>query len=178
MNRKGLDFETRFNMNVVKPEDRGGCWVWIGSKANGYGRIYKDGVAMPAHRASYEFYKSVKVPRDLVACHKCDNRWCVNPDHIFIGTHSDNQIDCRDKGRRTYFFFKGHTPHNKKEVCQNGHAMSGDNIGKRAGGRYCLQCSRDRARARRKKARQKPADPTLRKACERASDYKKETHHV
>lgn len=75
------------------------CWHWIG-KTNGlgYGRMSYKGKSSVAHRLSYEAFVG-KIPTGLFVLHKCDNRLCINPDHLFLGTYSDNRIDCLKKGR-------------------------------------------------------------------------------
>lgn len=79
-----------------------GCWVWDKcSSESEYGRFHAYGKCFPAHRFSYELHVG-KIPKGLVACHKCDNPPCVNPNHIFIGTHLDNTIDMHRKGRGRY----------------------------------------------------------------------------
>lgn len=89
--------EIRFFEKVRKTET---CWEWIGSKTtNGYGFFWKDGKRAWAHRASWEIFHKKTIPEGMEGCHKCDNRWCVNPEHIFIGTHKDNMQDCARKGR-------------------------------------------------------------------------------
>jgi len=77
------------------------CWLWVNRKgvpANDYGRINLGNKHLKAHRVSWEIHFGI-IPEGLEICHKCDNPPCVNPDHLFIGTKSDNQKDSWNKGR-------------------------------------------------------------------------------
>lgn len=79
--------------------DSNGCWNWKGAlQAGGYGRVRFRGKYMPLHRASYIIFKG-DIPEDKLACHTCDNRKCVNPDHIYVGTYESNNRDTRDRKR-------------------------------------------------------------------------------
>lgn len=85
-----------------KPEDKG-CWKWTGYRdEDGYGHFQfrHDGkkYKIRAHRAIC-MIAGRRVPPQAVLRHSCDNRWCVNPDHIEFGTHADNVADCVAKGR-------------------------------------------------------------------------------
>jgi DNA-binding XRE family transcriptional regulator len=93
-------------MSRVIPEPNTGCWFWIGAIHNpsGYGRLGiggRNGRDVYAHRLSYELYRG-SIPSGFVVCHKCDDPICVNPDHLFLGTHRDNSNDKCQKGRQLY----------------------------------------------------------------------------
>jgi hypothetical protein len=94
----------RFHAGYVV--DQSGCWVWQKSKTlAGYGKIY-DGRPADAHRVAYELFVG-PIPSRLFVCHRCDTPSCVNPDHLFIGTHADNMKDMHQKGRARTHSLRG-----------------------------------------------------------------------
>lgn len=96
----------RFEEKFI-PEPNSGCWLWVAAiTASGYGNFKIDGGFKGAHRVSYELYKGT-IPDGLQVLHRCDNRCCVNPDHLFVGTQSDNMYDKVAKGRDNHADFSG-----------------------------------------------------------------------
>lgn len=90
----------RLMMYVKKAEN--GCWLWTGATIGpqGYGTFWLDQKQIPAHRASYFLLKGPLLP-GLVVMHSCDDRQCVNPEHLSLGSHEDNMQDMAQKGRST-----------------------------------------------------------------------------
>lgn len=113
--------EDRFWAYVDKGDSPDSCWIWTGTPSSyGYGRFTIRGDEFLAHKLSWEWVNG-PVPDDLCVCHDCpsgDNPLCVNPAHLFLGTHAENRQDCVAKGRQA----KGerHGTHTKPESLARG----------------------------------------------------------
>lgn len=99
-----------------------GCWLWTGQVCkNGYGqyRLTSKGKWHKAHRESLKAFKNLNID-GLGALHICDNKACVNPDHLYAGTQKDNVRDMLVRGRHK----NGSEKHTH---CKNGHELTDDN---------------------------------------------------
>lgn len=135
------------------PDD---CWTWLGARlTKGYGLI---GVAGDmrgrlAHRVSWEIHNA-PIPDGLLVCHHCDNPSCVNPAHLFLGSHSDNLKDMSRKGRHR--IMNRPAENRAKTACKHGHPFTPENtMWIERNGRHARRCRTcDRLANRNYKARQ------------------------
>lgn len=84
-----------FLKNVEKTES---CWNWKGPTTRGYGIFFAEKI-ITAHRFSFILFYKQEIDKSNIICHHCDNRKCVNPDHIYSGTHQTNCDDMHRRGR-------------------------------------------------------------------------------
>ena len=85
---------------ITYEENNNGCWICTSHKPSngGYPRIRRNGKLMQLHRYIYSKYKG-KIPKGYCIMHTCDNRMCINPEHLIAGTIADNNEDMWEKGR-------------------------------------------------------------------------------
>lgn len=76
-----------------------GCWIWMRSLGpTGYGQLWNGSFMEGAHRCSWKAFKG-PIPAELDVLHHCDVRCCVNPSHLYLGTHQQNMDDMMNRGR-------------------------------------------------------------------------------
>lgn len=105
--KRGSTLASRLEFHSI-PEPNSGCVLWFGAiSPSGYGFLGWEKRTIRAHRASW-IVNFGPVPRGLHVLHKCDVRCCINPAHLFLGTHVDNMADMKAKGRENHLKGEAH----------------------------------------------------------------------
>lgn len=125
-----------------------GCWEWIGTKdKDGYGRFRRNYSTVRVARVVLALlHGSSALDDGAVACHRCDNPPCCNPDHLYVGSQSANIRDAIERGR----YVPPQCGCDGK--CKHGHEWTPENTAYTRGFRRCRQCSRARQRGYEKAA--------------------------
>lgn len=121
--RKPRSLAERLWERVDTSSSPGGCWLWTGATISGrYGQIRRDpvgndvqGKKTTTHRVAWELTYGV-IPPGMHICHRCDTPRCVNPAHLWLGTHADNLADMKAKGRAARGERSGTARLNTKQV--------------------------------------------------------------
>ena len=96
--RHRSSLKERFWAKVIKSDD---CWLWVGTKSKGYGRIWD--TDLRRHRRATEvslMLTGVEIPEKAMICHHCDVPSCVRPSHLYVGDATSNERDKIARGRR------------------------------------------------------------------------------
>lgn len=143
---------TRFD-SKIKVDPKTGCWTWIGAKnRKGYGTMFvgpKRGSTGLATHVSLTLAGRPRPSEKHHALHRCDTPSCVNPEHLWWGTHADNMADANNKGRLNIDGFKTSWSRGlgtrQKDRCLRGHELSGQNLYvSPQGKRLCSACQKIR----------------------------------
>lgn len=136
LDRQRNEFEKQELLAQLKAkteQSERGCWLWqMHRNRLGYGSLVFERKNWMAHRLAWVVMNG-RIPEGLFVCHVCDEPSCINPAHLFLGTHTENQRDMVAKNRHS----KG-----KKTHCYLGHPLSGDNLRVYSGHRKCAICER------------------------------------
>lgn len=131
------------------PEPNSGCWLWTAGAGCGYGSVWFGKKVIGAHRLSLHAFTGFDLSSNLLALHKCNNTYCVNPDHLYPG-HQWQNIQDQIKAGTSHRNIK-----NKRKFCPQGHSFTKENTLYWNGARVCRICKRKQKQASRARLKQK-----------------------
>lgn len=151
-----MTLEARFRAKFICEGDDD-CWLWAGATTReGYGSIYvsRDAGTKLATHVALEFAGHPRPTKKHHALHRCDTPRCVNPHHLWWGTHAENMADMRAKGRLDISgfekFWRTSGQARRKFHCKRGHLLAGPNLYvSPKGRRQCAVCMKARKRGAR-----------------------------
>lgn len=152
-----IDLAARF-WSKVTIKSKSECWTWNGAcNKDGRGIVWRNGAKHKAPRVAWFLTFGEDVPSDLSVCHSCDNPSCVNPKHLWIGTHKENMTDSIRKGRFVFPDPKKCGWRSRLLFCKRGHPFNVENtIMMKSGSRACRTCQREHQKRFYKKTHPKP----------------------
>jgi hypothetical protein len=117
----------KIDWDKIMPEPNSGCWLWIGAcNGDGYATIHCKGKTFAGHRVIFQRLIG-SIPKGMQVLHKCDVPFCLNPDHLWLGSHTDNMRDKKKKDRvhRPHGELNGHCKLTKLEALEIKSAVIG-----------------------------------------------------
>lgn len=113
--------QERFEKKFI-PEPMSGCWLWTGvvwDQKFGYGKITIKSKAYRAHRVAWMLYRG-EIPKATHVLHKCDNNFCVNPDHLYLGDQRQNNLDRDNRGKHVALHGSenGNSKLTEEDICE------------------------------------------------------------
>ena len=140
-----MDKDVKRFLSKVEIDEKTGCWNWkAGVEGNGYGTFWWRGKDIKAPRFSYmHFYDRPDLQPTELVLHTCDNRLCVNPEHLYCGTHTDNRKDMYSRGRgeaQRKHMLEYHASLRRKKVDMKCPNCGSSNVRVEESGRSCFDC--------------------------------------
>lgn len=138
------------------PEPNSGCWLWLGyATSAGYGALRIGGRKVLAHRIALQSALGRQIPGNVLVCHACNNKMCVNPGHLYEGSYASNYADAVASGWKpnpSGAIASAKRRASERTRCRSGHPLSGDNMALRRNNkgyivRVCVACSRGWSRS-------------------------------